>query len=333
MNGLERVERQLATGVRERVVFIDALRTKYGFKDVTSLTPKVETRLRSGEQPQINLLIKYVHRGVSIILSVGRDYPESHAFDVTLKQDDGEEEESRARKLAVIQEYLVRYCHNLGNVEVDDDEVVGIDIIERCIALLDEHWESSNDIQINSMGEIHQSIFQFGNMNDALDNLASTMTSDPDSSGILSVKDEDEYGDQGQKDGGEGGEGAASAIHYKCRKCRSVLFSSLDVLEHEEARPSPSGCTSVFLNEETILDSGDSNDGAGDGDTTTGTKVEGVLRLDDTGGGSESGTSGKLVCRKCLHRFGTWNWVGLSCSCKAWVCPAFQVTLSKVDTV
>lgn len=329
MNGQERVERQMATGVRERVVFIDAVRTKYGFSNVTSLTPKVETRLRSGEQPQINLLIRYVHRGVSIITSVGRDYPESHAIDVTLKLDEDveeiteQEETSRARKLAVIQEYIGRYCNTLGDEENEKEEIIGIDIIERCMALLDEHWESSSDIHINSLGEIQPSIFQFGNLNDALNNLASTITTDPDSEGAVSNDDEER---EEAEEVDEEGKVAAPTVQYKCKKCRCVLFSSSDVLDHEEARPSPSGCTSVFLDEEIILEGGDGDATAGGGD-----KATGVLKLDDTGGGGDSGTSGKLVCRKCMYRFGSWNWIGLSCSCKAWVCPAFQVTLSKVD--
>lgn len=299
---------QVAMGVRARVLLIDALRTKYGFEAVTSLTPKVETRLRMGEQPMKDLEVQYVHKGSSIVLGVSRTYPEN-AINVTLGREDGSIDESLARRLEVMSNYMNKYSASIAQPE-EEGIIVGIEIIEKCVALLDEHLESSHDLQINAVGEITTSIFQFGSMESALNDLNSTMSSsDPDASlpdgAIDDLEDDVVVNDK---------EPPVETAIYKCRKCRSTLFDSSDVLKHEEVRPSSSGCTSLFLRDDIIYE-----------------EDKGVLQLGDTGGGADTGNSGKLVCRKCQNRLGSWNWVGLTCSCKAWVCPAFQVTGSKVD--
>jgi dual specificity phosphatase 12 len=48
-------------------------------------------------------------------------------------------------------------------------------------------------------------------------------------------------------------------------------------------------------------------------------------------GGGEVG--GKLGCPgpRCGARLGAWSWAGERCSCGAWVTPAFQVHLGRVD--
>jgi dual specificity phosphatase 12 len=111
--------------------------------------------------------------------------------------------------------------------------------------------------------------------------------------------------------------GAATApgtIWYRCAKCRTHLFSSAMLEEHEPgggqaafawkkreagAAAGPDGCTSHFLQSEFA-------DRLGQAD-------------------------GKLACPKCAARLGGYNWSGAQCACGAWVTPAFQVVKSKVD--
>jgi hypothetical protein len=322
MNGRERLEQQVLSGVRSRVIFLDALRTQHGFEDVVCLTPKVETRLRKGEQPQINLKVQYICSQVAINLSVDREYP-CTPIEVELNDleetgvDDNDSDESedagdnRDRKLIVIQEYLQRYC---SSITLNDDSTaeggaVGLDVIAKFKDLLEEHLKSKGgDIQLNALGEIQQSIFQFGSVNSALDNLAGDVD---DSVHEVDVPSTD-----------NGGVAIGASVQepiYKCKKCRCVLFSRSHVQEHIEAKPTPGGCTSLFLKEELFMDGG-GRDGNGTG----------LSLLDDTGG-NETGNSGKLACTKCGNRVGGWSWIGLSCSCKEWVCPAFQAITSKVD--
>lgn len=40
---------------------------------------------------------------------------------------------------------------------------------------------------------------------------------------------------------------------------------------------------------------------------------------------------GKLYCRKCKSRVGSWSWIGKKCSCNEWISPAYQFTVSKID--
>ena len=40
---------------------------------------------------------------------------------------------------------------------------------------------------------------------------------------------------------------------------------------------------------------------------------------------------GKLLC-ECGAKFGSFDWAGTQCSCGAWVTPAIQVPMSKVDS-
>ncbi|EDQ90060.1 uncharacterized protein MONBRDRAFT_3414, partial [Monosiga brevicollis MX1] len=42
---------------------------------------------------------------------------------------------------------------------------------------------------------------------------------------------------------------------------------------------------------------------------------------------------GKVVCPKCSHRLGSFNWAGAQCSCGAWLTPAFRINKSKVDYI
>ena len=47
--------------------------------------------------------------------------------------------------------------------------------------------------------------------------------------------------------------------------------------------------------------------------------------------GEREGQEGRLLCSKCSAKLGQWTWAGLTCSCGAWVVPAFQLNQSKVD--
>lgn len=103
---------------------------------------------------------------------------------------------------------------------------------------------------------------------------------------------------------------------YRCRKCRTQLFSEA-MLEshavgsgqaafkpHKRGQPSTATptCTSHFLSSDAI---------------------DSLLQE----------VEGNLGCPKCAVRIGSYNWAGMKCSCGAWVAPAIQVIKSKVDEV
>eukprot|EP00049_Salpingoeca_infusionum_P022434 m.6728 g.6728 ORF g.6728 m.6728 type:complete len:358 (-) comp5185_c0_seq1:213-1286(-) len=108
-------------------------------------------------------------------------------------------------------------------------------------------------------------------------------------------------------------EGGADFI-VKCKKCRRLLFTDMNLLDHEPGEgqlsfryrkrdpASAIRCTSHF--------------------------VEPMVWMQEV---AEGATQGKILCCKCNGRLGSFNWAGAQCSCGAWVTPSFQVHKGRVD--
>lgn len=90
-------------------------------------------------------------------------------------------------------------------------------------------------------------------------------------------------------------------ITYKCKCCRSDLFTSLLVQKHDDTAQRKK-CQNIFLFEAPSWQS--------------------VV------------AEGKILCpnAKCQAKLGSWSWCGCQCSCGTWVCPSFQFSPSKIDT-
>lgn len=121
-------------------------------------------------------------------------------------------------------------------------------------------------------------------------------------------------GDYGEVDvdEGKGARGDDGGIVYRCRKCRRVVATSSNAVEHEEgdagARDgSPTGREPCHLYIEAL----------------TWMRAE----LD------EGKLEGKLMCVGCDSRIGKYSWRGMQCVCKAWVVPAFMLQRAKVDAI
>ena len=101
-----------------------------------------------------------------------------------------------------------------------------------------------------------------------------------------------------------------------CRKCRSVLAVSSQIMRHDPPgtigkvsrkkwqHTSSMQCSSVY--------------------------VEPLKWMDEV---EKGGNEGKLSCYKCKTRVGHFSWSGIQCSCSRWITPAFQIHKSKVDFV
>lgn len=324
MDGKARVERQVASKTRDRVVFLDKLRTLHGFDAVASLTPKVETRLRAGDQPAIDLKVQYVASEIALELSIPRGFP-NEIMEVTLRDlmvTGGDQERTRERKLGVIQEHLQAYLTGAAEEsrlrggqgdegfshDTSDDRLYGLQVIEK-FNQASTYLNLPGDISLNGMGEVQESIFQFGAVREKLAGLGAGSGGEGDL-------------DAGEGESIEGGgseeEGQAPPRDtYRCKVCRLRLFDSADLEQHVPS--SALECTSLFLSEACAgLDAEDQ------------TVPKGLALLGDTGT-SQTGNSGKVACARCGTRVGSWSWLGMPCSCKAWVCPGFQVVASKVD--
>ena len=112
---------------------------------------------------------------------------------------------------------------------------------------------------------------------------------------------------------------------YRCRKCRLLLFSDLDVATHDTC-PTASGhknfrfqsdscsdrCTSLFLADP---------------------HLHAWLYADTAPGGTHQGDCDIIHCPSCGTKIGSRSWVGSQCSCGAWVVPSFKVHHKMVDEV
>ena len=363
MDGKARMRRQIRSGVRDRVQFVDQLRMKYGMSRVKSLTPKVESRLRSGEQAQITLKVQYISDSIDIgiNLTIPQLYPETavevEIVDMDEESEENEEnEETRDDNILVIQEFLQSYCNSIvfsaeeenqiemkaaaamgvGKVATVDtrkvpsmkmeNAIVGLDIIEKFNDLIDTHFTKKN-YKINTLGEVEEKVFQFPDIaklsiNESCDD------DDDDEDEIQSA--EDDQGDKfmtkdGKVEVGDElglGEENSRSYTYKCSKCRSFLFTEVKLTSSHGPR-----CTSYFLAEDPE-DNEDTEETSVD--DTDGTSSSGGL-MKSVGIGNTQDNAGDLSCKKCGAKVGAWSWVGLSCSCRQWVAPAFQIKQSKVD--
>ena len=127
--------------------------------------------------------------------------------------------------------------------------------------------------------------------------------------------------------------GATGSInqYYSCRKCRRILATSKNVLEHEAGTgidafswrqrrrgndsgattgASSSSCSSIFVSPITwmMLDQTEEN--------------EPVIFQKN---------SGKIHCPKCRSKIGAFTWSGERCNCGAFVAPSFHIQKAKLD--
>merc|ERR1712228_1112207 len=100
----------------------------------------------------------------------------------------------------------------------------------------------------------------------------------------------------------------------QCKKCRKKLFNDLLITAHSmnaigmQCAMKPNVCNCIFLDIEN----------------------EKTLKLLNSLG-NISEMEGLLSCYKCKSKMGRFNYYGQKCSCNEWICPSFQVSVSKVD--
>ncbi|KAG2441137.1 hypothetical protein HXX76_003989 [Chlamydomonas incerta] len=119
---------------------------------------------------------------------------------------------------------------------------------------------------------------------------------------------------------------AAGHSCYRCRKCRQLLATSAHVMPIEAAMGHR-----VFRDRQrhraTALGTPPGGE-AGGGESCLFTEPLAWMAGVVTGV-----NSGKLHCPKCAARLGSFNWSGISNPQGAWVTPAFQLHMSKIDTI
>jgi hypothetical protein len=112
---------------------------------------------------------------------------------------------------------------------------------------------------------------------------------------------------------------SAATHQFACFKCRKIIFTNNDIIPHEaltsnsnhtfaKKKPAASNafaldCSSYFIDNQSTI---------------------------ETLGPYDS-SDGKLICKKCNSRLGSYTWAGVQCSCGQWITPAFQITKSRID--
>ncbi|PRW33102.1 Dual specificity phosphatase 12 [Chlorella sorokiniana] len=139
----------------------------------------------------------------------------------------------------------------------------------------------------------------------------------------------------------EAAAGDDGATLYRCRKCRALVATQHNVVETEQG---PGASAFSWRKRDKQQRASLGSDGMGANSSSTGPE-EGSLFVEPLrwmcdGGGGPGGDSvvggamqGKLYCPKCQVRLGSFNWAGTQSSSGAWVTPAFQLHLSKLDAV
>ncbi|EFN52747.1 hypothetical protein CHLNCDRAFT_138334 [Chlorella variabilis] len=144
--------------------------------------------------------------------------------------------------------------------------------------------------------------------------------------------------------GGGGGGGGGGATMYRCRKCRTLVATAHNVVEVEQG-PGAAG----FRWRKRDKHQHQTLAGDGGGPAASSSTEDGSLFLEplrwmcEAGAGGAAAAAadsvvggavqGKLYCPKCGARLGSFNWAGTQSSSGAWVTPAFQLHLSKLDAV
>ncbi|KAK9124830.1 hypothetical protein Scep_013676 [Stephania cephalantha] len=111
-----------------------------------------------------------------------------------------------------------------------------------------------------------------------------------------------------------------STTAYRCKKCRRVVASQENVIEHM-----PGEGESCF---EWQKRKGGNPFDRSDNHDCSSIFVEPLRWMTTV---EDGGLEGKLLCVHCDSRLGYFNWSGIQCSCGSWITPAFQLHKSRVD--
>lgn len=272
MNGPSRVLLQQSSGVREIVEDIDSLRLKCGFDNVLVLTPKVETRLRSGFLPAIPLKLacRLEEMNINIEFTFVNGYSSVEPLQVEISPI------NEIISIEHIQSGVVDFSCSKNTLTDKYPRVV--EVFEHILDLAVTSFESSDPDIIESSSTFPA----FTEMEDEA--IEASLVGE-------SLEPE-------------------NIQFFTCMKCRFLLFNSSQLSDHavdEKGLMRRGGasvpCTSYFLSDPPEWLAYDGLD------------------------------SGKLSCAnpKCGAKLGQWNWAGNTCSCGAWVAPAFQIIKNKVD--
>lgn len=271
MNGIERLALQRKAGTRPIVEDIDLLLVHLGMENVTVMTPKVEVKLRSGEWGQIPIQLEcsIIPSQYRINITFIEGYPDIIPLLFVLSEEHvSPAYNASLRGFAPCEEYAESLTEQIREFsrELVGEQHLALQIVKRAKMLI--------------LGE--------GGGEETKSSLSSKYLDNAVVSEL--VVDELESQEELQSE----------LIVYRCRYCRTELFTSETTEVHDRLNSSQP-CQNVFLSESPSW-----------------------LSLE---------SEGKILClnEKCRAKLGSWSWSGFNCSCGTWVAPSFQFSRGKVD--
>ncbi|KAL0589479.1 hypothetical protein ABG067_002383 [Albugo candida] len=96
---------------------------------------------------------------------------------------------------------------------------------------------------------------------------------------------------------------ASCKVKYHCKKCNQLLGTSSNQIGHNQVDERTSRCAFVYVEPMPWM------------------LAHANLAMD----------KGKLICKSCKAKLGSWNWHGLQCSCDHFIKPSFQLVPSRLD--
>ncbi|KAF8104624.1 hypothetical protein N665_0171s0125 [Sinapis alba] len=122
-------------------------------------------------------------------------------------------------------------------------------------------------------------------------------------------------------DPGMSNEGSGST--YQCKKCKNVLLSQEQVIDHTPGEADLE-FDDMFKNMKGEVHNSDEK-------KCTSMFVEPLNWMSEAV--EDDVPEGKLLCPKCKARLGSFDWLGSFCSCGSKIIPAFQLQMSRVDAI
>ena len=315
MDGKDRLQAQVRCGTRLRVLFVDECRIKYGVTSLESLTPRAETRLRSGEEASIPLKMRYIsiNRRAALVLTLRNTYPIS-PIEVSILEAPGRCNDSPLPDaLLSVQNSLQAYCDAEANKE--EHSPVAVDVLAQFEELMRFQVDlptTDTELAVDAWTSYDSE----GKASDVLEDISGELSEEPVPSQSVETPFDCVAGDNSGTLQPHIEESTPECT-YRCHRCRAILFRSSHLITHKAATAGAI-CTSLFI--EMVSAEPGSDD-----------EVMGVQRMEAPGSCDPDSQKGVLSCSKCKCKLGSWSWVGLQCSCQEWVCPAFQIPASRVD--
>ena len=119
-------------------------------------------------------------------------------------------------------------------------------------------------------------------------------------------------------------------ILYRCRSCRTSLATSMNIMVDVSVGTGKDGFSWRKRTKDALVQSHTTTAYNNNNNNDVGSIFVEPLRWMS---GIKQGNQGKIYCPGCSARLGSYNWSGMQNENSEWITPAFQLHLSKIDSI